>query len=1266
MVHVYQLVIRRATNGRSKRGGQQRYHSANTGASKRNPCATAANLTIGATTDGSTVQLFGGNLGSQTHAVSVTIDSHGTFEFSGGFHFGSMEDNGTILFDTAPRQTLSLVSGSGRIIINGIALTLDGENTFNGTTTISFGGSLRIGTGGTLGSIGGNITNNGLLTFDRSDTLTFAGIISGPGDVQQNGTGTTVLTGNNTYTGDTIINAGTLQLGNGGTTGNTIGNSVDDEGMLAFDRSNVLAFAGTISGKGSVQQNGTGTIILTGNNTYTGGTTINAGTLQIGNGGTTGSIGGNVFDKGTLIFDRSDTITFSGAISGSGNLVQSGGGILTLSGTNSYTGTTTVNAGVLQAGSASAFSPTSAFIVNAGAVLSLNGFDSTVGSLSGAGIVTTTVFGVKTPSNIMLTVGTNNVSTTFSGKLEEGTGLALVLNKVGTGTLILTGNNTYSGGTMISAGMLQLGSGGTTGSITGAVTDNGILAFDLSDSIIFDGVISGTGSVQQIGTGTTVLTGNNTYSGGTTVSAGTLQLGNGGTTGSITGNVIDNGILVFNRSDSIVFDGVISGSGSVQQIGTGTTVLTGNNTYSGGTTVSAGTLQLGNGGTTGSITGNVIDNGILTFNRSDSIVFDGVISGSGNVQQIGTGITVLTGNNTYSGGTTVSAGTLQLGNGGTSGSITGNVVDNGILAFNRSDVVTFGGVISGTGSLQQNGTGTTVLVMDNTYTGTTTVNSGSLIVDGSIASTQTLVNADGFLGGHGTINGNVVNSGIVGQFKSPGTLTITGNYTQNPGGTLRIQIAGMGTGQHDLLAVNGHAALAGTLQLIPLQGFNLHPGDQITFLTANNGVSGTFSNVSTGTILQGEVTSLPNAVVLKATQGSFATTPGVAITPNNFAVAKALDSAAGDPRAAALFAFLNSEPLANLPHDLTLIAPTQISSMNATSVSLGNVQASNVGQRLANVRGGSTGFSAAGFTINGSTPGFSGGLSGPTGTEGKAGPSVLAPVPENRWGVFLTGLGEFTNVDSTSNAAGYDVDTGGFTLGVDYRLTPNFAIGLFGGYAHTNVNLVGGGNIDVNGGKIGLYTTVFRDGFYLDAAVSGGPSGYDTRRTALQGNASGTTDGSDLNVLVAAGYDWKCGNLSIGPTASFQFSYVGLDGFTETGSLAPLKFPDQNTESERTAFGAKASYDWKIGHITAIPLISAAWQHEYGATAYSIVANFANGAGNSFTVNGPEIGRDSLLIGAGVSVLWSDRISTYVYYDGEFGRTNYQSNNISGGIRVTF
>ena len=77
-------------------------------------------------------------------------------------------------------------------------------------------------------------------------------------------------------------------------------------------------------------------------------------------------------------------------------------------------------------------------------------------------------------------------------------------------------------------------------------------------------------------------------------------------------------------------------------------------------------------------------------------------------------------------------------------------------------------------------------------------------------------------------------------------------------------------------------------------------------------------------------------------------------------------------------------------------------------------------------------------------------------------------------------------------------------------------------------------------------------------------------------------------------------------------------------------------------------------------------QHEYGNSAYSIVASFANGAGTSFTVSSPRIGRDSLLPGAGVAVLLSDRISTYIYYDGELGRTNYQSNSVSGGVRVTF
>jgi fibronectin-binding autotransporter adhesin len=1502
---------------------------------------------------------------------------------------------GAGIFDVTDANMLTyggVITGPGSLTKVGTGtLTLLGSNTFSGVTTIT-AGTLQLGNGGTTGSITGDVANNGVLVFDRSNVLTFGGVISGAGSIQHNGTGTTVLVGDNSYSGGTTIGGGTLQLGNGGTLGSIVGD-VTNNGVLAFNRSDIVTFPGVISGTGMVNQVGSGTTVLTGTNSYGGVTTVAAGSLFV-NGdqsaatgatnvaggatlGGTGTIGGSVSiaDGGTLapggvgggigtltingslglnsgstlnysfgqagvvggpfndlavvkgnltlagtlnvaltpggafgpgiyrVMSYAGTLTDNGlalgsvppgttevvqtsvphevnlvnttgltlnywdgaaaanknngvvdggngtwqnsagndnwtngagalnapwanaafaifeaapgtvavdnslgqvvasgmqfavsgytvsgepitlveteagsgatvvrvgdgtaagtgmtaiiasVLQGSTRLVKDDLGTLVLSGANTYTGGTAINGGTLQV----------ANDTNLGATAGGLSFD-------GGTLATTDTFTSARMTTLNAGGGTFDVAPTTTLTLSGAIGGTGALTKADAGTLVLTGTNSYSGGTTIGGGTLQLGNGGTLGSIVGDVTNNGVLAFNRSDIVTFPGVISGTGSVIQAGTGTTILTGTNSYTGGTTITAGTLQLGDGGATGSILGNVANNGVLVFDRSNVLTFGGVISGAGSVAQIGTGTTILAGNNTYTGGTTVSAGTLQagsangfshnseftvnstldlngfnntigslsgagtvlnngpaaaaltvggdndnsifagvlqngtsslqltksgtdtliltgtnlytggttisigmlqLGNGGTAGSVIGDVLDNGTLAFNRSNSVTFGGVIRGTGNVVNMGPGTLILTGANTYTGGTAINTGTLQLGNGGTTGSIAGNVIDNGTLAFNRSDSVTFAGVISGTGNVVKLGSGTLTLPGANTYTGSTTINNGSLIVNGSLASTQTVINPGGSLGGHGTVGGNLINNGIVSQASSPGTLTVANNFTQNASGTLRIGVAGVALGQHDLLAVNGHAALAGTLQLFPLTGFNLQPGDQITFLTAKNGVSGSFANaqnglVSTGTILEVQVRSLANSVVLETVQGSFASTPEVAPTQNTQAVAKALDSAAGDPREAALFAFLNSQPLANLPHDLELIAPAQITSLNATAVSVSNVQTSNIGQRLANVHAGSTGFSSAGFSITGSAASFGEGFAGPTGSEGKSAPPVFAPTPNNRWGVFVTGLGEFTNVDSTPNAAGYNVDTGGFTLGVDYRLTPNFAIGLTVGYAHTSVHPDGGGNIDVNGGKIGAYATFFGNGFYLDTAVSGGPNGYNTHRTALQGAANGSTDGADFDFLVATGYDWQKGNLTIGPTASFQYNYVGLQSFTETGSLAPLTFPDQNTQSERTAFGAKVSYEWKVGNVTVLPQVSTAWQHEFGATAYSVIASFASGAGNSFSVFGPNIGRDSLLVGAGATVILNERLSTYLYYDGEFARTNYLSNNVSTGVRISF
>jgi uncharacterized protein with beta-barrel porin domain len=282
-------------------------------------------------------------------------------------------------------------------------------------------------------------------------------------------------------------------------------------------------------------------------------------------------------------------------------------------------------------------------------------------------------------------------------------------------------------------------------------------------------------------------------------------------------------------------------------------------------------------------------------------------------------------------------------------------------------------------------------------------------------------------------------------------------------------------------------------------------------------------------------------------------------------------------------------------------------------------------------------------------------------------------------------------VADTANAPGFYLRTGGVTAGVDYRVGSNFVIGLTGGYSHTGGDLTENGSLDINTEIVGLYATAFSGGFYLDAAVTGNFSQYDTQRTAVLFNfgtgramgsrtASGSTDGSNVNVIVAGGYDWKIGCLSIGPTAEFQYTYISVDGFTESAPSVPqneavlkLKINDQHPESIRTTFGMKASYDWKVGGVLIKPELRAAWLHEYADTSYSIVSSFvAQGVGQNVVtpttlqqVTGPAIGHNGLRIAAGAAVLWNERISTNLFYVGEFAN-NYQFNGVFGGFRVTF
>lgn len=288
--------------------------------------------------------------------------------------------------------------------------------------------------------------------------------------------------------------------------------------------------------------------------------------------------------------------------------------------------------------------------------------------------------------------------------------------------------------------------------------------------------------------------------------------------------------------------------------GTSTWTLSGAGDASRNWTITDGTLV----GDTTSLLGNVVLSPVsstasptLEFDQTSNGTYAGVVSGSGDMLKTGSGTLVLTGTNTYTGGTTITSGTLQLGDGGTTGSIVGDVTDNGTLAFDRSDAVTYSHVISGSGALVKLGSGTLILDGVNTYTGSTTVSAGTLEVGDASHTTASVagdvtVNADGTLRGHGTVHGNVSNDGgVVMPGGSIGVLTVAGNYVQSATGTLNLEISPnttAGTG-YSQLQVGGTATLDGAL-VVSLDTGTYLANTSYDLVHAAGGVSGTFSTTT--------------------------------------------------------------------------------------------------------------------------------------------------------------------------------------------------------------------------------------------------------------------------------------------------------------------------------------------------------------------------------------------------------------------------------------
>jgi autotransporter-associated beta strand protein len=610
-------------------------------------------------------------------------------------------------------------------------------------------------------------------------------------------------------------------------------------------------------------------------------------------------------------------------------------------------------------------------------------------------------------------------------------------------------------------------------------------------------------------------------------------------------------------------------------------------------------------GTTTSLQGDIVNNAALIFDQATNGTFADDISGSGSLTKDGTGTLTLTGANSYTGGTTITGGTLV----GSTSSLQGDIVNNAALVFDQAANGTFAGDISGNGAFTKSGAGTLNLTGTSSFSGTTTVSAGRLAVNGSLAASDVDVQSGGIIGGNGTIGGLIVRTNATAApGNSIGELTSATFVIFEAGSTYEVEVDA--AGNTDLIVATTTATIeGGTIAVLAEDGDYL-PQTHYEIVTAGGGVTGTFEDVTSNlAFLTPTLSYGPNAVTLTLTRNDI-TFAGAGTTPNQIATGTAIDDAFSP--ASAVYAALVGASTAEAGRGLDAFS----GEIHASSLSIASEGAAQLRRSLL---GRSQGAAAT--------------------TEGR---NIV---------LWSEAGGNWIDRDGNGNAA--DVNSSGYTLllGIEANVGDSVKIGIAGGTTEADVTLSARGS---KAETQSLYGAVYGSAAFGALTLRAGASYADldtdtTRNVDFRSFSEALTasyGGSAVQLFGEIGYTLPLGKGSVEPFAGINGLWLKDKDFAETGGTAALEGDGRRRSYSWSSLGLRAT----IGDAGApiVGRVQLGWEHALGDVDVTSDLQFAAG-GTAFRIEGTPLSKDSVQAEAGFDWRATSRLTLSTRYTGTLG-----------------